>query len=648
MAKVETSGKSAAVESLVQTCIKLVCQHMSVLEERISDLPASLLKDILPHLNIVYLDRIESAVQSKGISTSFVWEFIFKDLVKTWRCRPMVSQPYCDWKQKSLERLFHVALYTHNRGDKKYLSNLSEQTVLSMTVSYVQTLSVVSRKVCRLASVELKPILSELERGAGCLKLLDRWSPWTGVEKDLLYILHRLLDHGSVKDVEMGRCYGLDLQNWITTRCRRPEGVGPLHLSQESVELPVAGTSSSIQVTQPCGSDASSTGLQRSGTAMEEVACKRRRITWLWDMPTEFPCDTFLPKCGPICPKGQINSLDMQVTPFEIINVVSPSLPFWRCLHTLHLHNERLFKDSDLQVLVNSLQMLCSKPGCILQDLSMAVNDHTPVDAVLEACPSLRSLSLDVFPPAPGSCNKLIPMRALKPLEPKVFLLEKLSVKSSHGKVQVDMEGLLTTLRQTPNLRSLHVSGIHPASPILSTLAESNKTLKSLTLDDINLASCHCEILHLLENSLLQDICLKDCQLLDKCTTNEDFLVPFVKTLKGLCSLQSLALPENRLAKSVKDLAELFSGNSPSSILKLDLSSNYILPADLLEFSTLLSLHKRSHHPSSRLILDLRLNPLDRDQDVKERALRSLIPFCHILTDSWDSRSTMADHISMM
>lgn len=36
MAKVETSGKSATVESLVQTCIKLVCQHMSVLEERIS------------------------------------------------------------------------------------------------------------------------------------------------------------------------------------------------------------------------------------------------------------------------------------------------------------------------------------------------------------------------------------------------------------------------------------------------------------------------------------------------------------------------------------------------------------------------------------------------------------------------------------
>lgn len=137
----------------------------------------------------------------------------------------------------------------------------------------------------------------------------------------------------------MGRCYGLDLQNWITTRCRKPDGVGP-HSSQEGIELPVAGTSAGLHVAEPRALDASSTCTQRSGSATEEVACKRRRITWLWDMPTEFPCGTFLPKCGPVCPKGQINSLDMQVTPFEIINVVSPSIPFWHCLHTLHLHNE--------------------------------------------------------------------------------------------------------------------------------------------------------------------------------------------------------------------------------------------------------------------------------------------------------------------
>lgn len=44
-------------------------------------------------------------------------------------------------------------------------------------------------------------------------------------------------------------------------------------------------------------------------------------------------------------------------------------------------------------------------------------------------------------------------------------------MKSSHGKVQIDMDGLLSALKQTPNLTTLHVAGIHPASPILCTLA---------------------------------------------------------------------------------------------------------------------------------------------------------------------------------
>ncbi|XP_016386058.1 leucine-rich repeat-containing protein 41-like [Sinocyclocheilus rhinocerous] len=91
-------------------------------------------------------------------------------------------------------------------------------------------------------------------------------------------------------------------------------------------------------------------------------------------------------------------------------------------------------------------------------------------------------------------------------------------------------------------------------------------------------------------------------------------------------------------------MAELFSGCRPSKITKLDLSSNFILPAELLEFAQLLE----TYRPVQRLTLDLRFNPLDRDPEVKGQALRKLIPYCNILTDDWDSRSTMADHISVM
>lgn len=73
-------------------------------------------------------------------------------------------------------------------------------------------------------------------------------------------------------------------------------------------------------------------------------------------------------------------------------------------------------------------------------------------------------------------------------------------------------------------------------------------------------------------------------------------------------------------------------------------SSNFILPAELLQFAQFIE----TYRPTQRPLLDLRFNPLDRDPEVKVQAVRKLLPYCNILTDDWDSRSTMADHISVM
>ncbi|XP_073707881.1 leucine-rich repeat-containing protein 41-like [Garra rufa] len=71
--------------SLVRMCIVKVAQNMDVLEKKVSSLPVSLLKDLLPHLNIYYLDRIETAAATKGISTSVIWAAIWRDLDQMWR-----------------------------------------------------------------------------------------------------------------------------------------------------------------------------------------------------------------------------------------------------------------------------------------------------------------------------------------------------------------------------------------------------------------------------------------------------------------------------------------------------------------------------------------------------------------------------------
>lgn len=108
-----------------------------------------------------------------------------------------------------------------------------------------------------------------------------------------------------------------------------------------------------------------------------------------------------------------------------------------------------------------------------------------------------------------------------------------------------------------------------------------------------------------------------------------------------LCKPNSLRVST---AKNVCVLAELFSGPSPSSVKRLDISSNFIQAAELLEFSKAL----RTHCPPHRLTLDLRKNPGDRDPDTWSSALRGLWPLCVLLVEGWKSTDTMADHISNM
>lgn len=73
-------------------------------------------------------------------------------------------------------------------------------------------------------------------------------------------------------------------------------------------------------------------------------------------------------------------------------------------------------------------------------------------------------------------------------------------------------------------------------------------------------------------------------------------------------------------------------------------SSNFIQPPELLELGKLLE----THRPPQRLLLTLKSNPLDRDMELRDTALGTLSHLCDLITDHWNSRDTMADHISVM
>lgn len=106
--------------------------------------------------------------------------------------------------------------------------NLSEYEVLTMSAQHVQELSVLGKErgLCRLASQDFRPVLSILEERVKCLRLFETIALLKHEREHVLFILHRLLDHGSVTEVVLKRTPYCFLLHWITSRCRGPHQAG--------------------------------------------------------------------------------------------------------------------------------------------------------------------------------------------------------------------------------------------------------------------------------------------------------------------------------------------------------------------------------------------------------------------------------------
>ncbi|XP_066521763.1 leucine-rich repeat-containing protein 41 isoform X2 [Hoplias malabaricus] len=593
--------------SLVYLCLRTVSENMGVLENRLYDLPASLIKDLLPLLSIFHLDRIEKVAIFKKVSHSLqcTWAAKWRELNPTWRCKLKFMHPEQNWKQKCLECLFHMVLFRKTHVQSLLWS--SDCVVLSLCAEHVQVLSLTAslRGGCRLASEDLRPILSILEKSVRSLRLFDAVA-LKHEHKDIMFILHRLLDHGSVTEVVLKRTpISFFLFSWITPRFGGPHTM-----------LPQSSAAQDTREEGPSGSKYPRLDLQTDEELSNEFS----------------PCCSVNGQCS----VGRIRSLDLELCSLTTLSCLLPS---WLWLHSLHVYGSQPLWEEDVANFIKSLKKLFLNPCCSLRDLSMGnVFGQNLLASLLTACPTLLSLSLDINMPR----NKRTTSGQNLNFKPDTELcLENLYIKSTE--IQT-VDNFPAVLQHAPNLSSLHITGIRQAHLLLDILPDSNPLLKVLILEDINLADCHQEIIHLLNNSILEELSLKDCRLLEKCTERKDFLVPFVEAARGLCSLHSLSLSQNRLATSAIDIADLFFEDCPSKISNLDLSSNFILPADLLEFSQRIE----TYHPTQRFKLDLRFNPLDRDPKVKNQAIKKLLPFCNILTDDWNSRSTMADHVSVM
>lgn len=643
---------------LKEICFQAVRKHFAALcTEAVLDLPTPLIQDLLPHLTVCQLDELQPPLNQRGISTHSGWIGILQQLPGANRAIDFNTEE--DAKHEVMRMLFPLVLYGYkNLYVNRNITNLNTPSFLLAAAKCVKQFLLTTPFDRFIA--EQRPLLNLLERRIWSVNVSHNIDLSKRKIQIALYVLHRLLDHGVAKKIVVHTHCPIVLA-WLLhgrgSQYINPELKNLMHSQKAGCFSQAASASADGASCSPCLETRASEDQDDQVTP-----CKRFKLDSLSAeeeesgkvnsaMDPQVLCQTFTPSddfsAGP-CPQGQIECLEIGQCGTNSLRVLNSALPTFFCLRSLILHSFGTFWCSVVLGLARALKQLSDSSRSSLTDLSISILPQTSLtEILLDASPNITSLHVEIqtvmwvpglfeHDPRPAGSD----MSELS--------LEKLVIKVSELQ-QTDLHLVTSVLRRSPHLTSLHIAGMRlPAgtsqSQLLTTLLESNYFLRSLSLEDMNLSDCLPQILSLLRDCKLEELQLKDCRLLEKWRNKEESLQQLVAAVKTIPSLHTLSLAQNRLARNVCVLAELFSGSSPSSVKRLDISSNFIQPAELLEFAKRL----RTHHPPHRLTLDLRKNPGDRDPDTWNTALKRLRPFCDLLVEGWNSTDTMADYISNM
>ncbi|KAF0042469.1 hypothetical protein F2P81_006001 [Scophthalmus maximus] len=571
--------RRAEPTNVTQTCLKEIClravrKHFSALDFRaVLDLPAPLIRDLLPHLTVCQLDELQPELNQRGISTHSGWAGILQDMYGPNYEVDLHTEERA--KHEVMSRLFTLVFYGFtNHFVERNITNLSTSSFLWAAAKCIKhfLLNANFHKPLQRLTAEQQPLLNLLEKHIRSVAVVQSIDVSKRKTQTSLYILHRLLDHGMAKKLVVDVRCPIALA-WLL------HGRGSQDATPELKSLMLCKRESSISQAAAARADIAGCSAVRETRASEDeddpvIPFKRSMLdsasqeeeSGNWKPGPDFTvdpqvlCRTFSPcddHSAGACTWGQIDCLEIRECRSVTLRVLNSALPTFFCLRSLTLHSSVTLRESDVLGLARALKQLSESSRSCLTFLNIGVLPNAKLtEMLLDACPKVTSL---------------------------------------HVEIQTMMWGTL-------------VQAYHPRT------AESDKELR-----------CN------------------DCRL-HECSDTEHCLQQLVVALKTVPSLHTLSLARNRLAKNVCVLAELFSGPSPSTVKWLDISSNFIRPAELLELAHRLS----SHRPPQRLVLDLRRNPGDRDPDTWNAALNKLRPLCALLVGVWKSSDTMVDHISNM
>ncbi|XP_056234064.1 uncharacterized protein lrrc41 isoform X1 [Seriola aureovittata] len=644
---------------LKQFCFHAVREHFAALGmEAVLDLPVPLIKELLPHLTVCQLDEIQPELNQRGISTHSGWATVLKDLCGPSRAADFPTEE--EAKHEVMRMLFTLVFHGfRNPFVNRNSLNLNTPSFMWSAAKCIKHFLLITSLRLQSLTAEQRPLLNLLEKRIRSVGVPQSFDLSKSNTKPALYVLHRLVDHGVAKEMVIDADCPITLA-WLL------HGRGSQYVNPKLKNLMHSKKESCISHAASASADGASCspGLETRASKNEDEQappCKRFKLdsrtveeesgNTHFTVDPQVLCQTFTPCGGPSagsCPWGQIDRLKIRHCGSNSLRELTSALPTFFCLRSLTLHSFSTFRDADVLGLARALKQLSESCRSSLTDLNIGVLPYTKLtEILLDASPKVTSLHVEIQSVALGPHFLPHHPRIAESDMSAELPLEKLTVKVAE--LQTDLQFITSVLRRSPKLSSLHIAGMRlptgsSLSHLLTTLSESNHNLRSLNLEDMKLSDCLPEILNLLMHCKLEELWCNDCRLLERWSDKQESLQQLVAAVKSVPSLHTLSLAQNRLAKNVSVLAELFSGSSPSSVKRLDISSNFIQPAELLEFAGKL----RTHRPPHRLTLDLRKNPGDRDPDTWNAALNTLRPFCVLQVGGWKSTDTMVDHISNM
>ncbi|XP_061894829.1 leucine-rich repeat-containing protein 41-like isoform X1 [Entelurus aequoreus] len=567
------------IMTLNAMCLNAVSEQLDVLgSTAILGLPEKLLRELLPYLDVIQLDELQAGLNLKGISTLSSWV----ELSRRLQGRGKKSQVHTeqDVKQAVMEQIFATVINDWHLSSTVW-KHLNTSTLFLAAAKSINSLTLSSKhnfEVNFVSKCRQTPVLSVLEKTVTKLTLwLEKTEP-REKEELLMGIIHRLVQHGVTKHVILRTCED-SLLSKVLLAGGCLSGERTRDDEEEDKEGPPA---------------------------------KKHKYVFCEKVPTYTECS-----------KRAFEHLELVDCSSSLYWKLTETLPSCSNLTSLTLRSHKGFSFLDVMFLARALKARCSHVS--LRRLSIeTLKCPSLLTDLLHACPRLTELNVtfESFSadnqPLTGDTGEL-PLKRLS-----VKLTQQLATPTF----------LLPVLRRCPCLARLHVQAVrlqsqHSHKQLLSMLSECNGRLTCLHLENLNMSDCLHQILNVVRACKLEELRLHDCRLLEQESNKQESLRLLVSALKATPSLRKLMLSQNRLARDVHVLAELFSGPTPSSVEHLDVRLNSINSVDLMHFAEAMT----ACPPPRHLTLDLRENLGDHDKDEWNAALDKLRPLCQTLVN---------------